>query len=150
MHPKLREIIDTKPCCRVTIREGSQFLPEDGEELDGWITKTVEELDSLAFGYLVVGALHRGLPVCSQHLELGLKFLPGHQSSCCMILQVTGDDVPERVGRALRLGGIHPRNFGPILIATWHWCGDHGVPFPEELRTAARGYAHQHRKTKEC
>lgn len=138
MHPKIREIIDTVPYSRATMREAGQFLPEDDAEFDQWLGEAVAKRQSLDFFYLIGAGLDLGRPVSSRHLAHGLQLLPAHYLAGCLALQASGEDVPEQVLQALQHGGITPLVHAGLLVVVAEWCKERDRRIPEEFGMGAR------------
>ena len=138
MHPRIREIIDTVPYTRATMRQAGQFLPADNAELDEWLGETVAKRQSLDFFYLVCASLDLGRPVSSRHLAHGLQLLPQHYLAGCLTMHASGEDVPEQVLQALLHGGISPLTHAGLLVVVAEWCKERDRPVPEEFGMGAR------------
>ena len=122
MHPRIREIIHTSNYCHASVKEAAALLPEEDAELDGWIGKAVAEHDVDAFAYLVIPAIYLGRKIASRHIEGGLQLLPHPIFCSCILWNLDGDDVPERVLAGLERGGIHPETQVYAYFAIWLWC----------------------------
>ncbi|MEO5917914.1 MAG: SEC-C metal-binding domain-containing protein [Luteolibacter sp.] len=143
MHPRIREIINTSNFYHASVIEAGSLLPEDDAELDGWIGKAVEEHDIGGFTYLVLPAIHLGRKVASRHIEGGLQLMPTPMFCSCIIWNLDGEDVPERVMAGLSRGGVLQQTQAHAYFSIWQWCverRDGVLPegFVKSMRTFCR------------
>ncbi|MEO5712690.1 MAG: SEC-C metal-binding domain-containing protein [Luteolibacter sp.] len=141
MHSRIREIINTSNYCHAAVMEAASLLPEDDAELDEWIGKVVEEHDIGGFTYLVLPAIHLGRKVASRHIEGGMQLIPDPATCGCILWNVDGVDVPERVLAGLERGGVNPETQAYAYLALWQWCRERrDGAVPPQFATSMRAF----------
>lgn len=138
MHPGLREICLTLPTIQSTLDKVAEILPADDAELDAWLTDAVENHDAVPLLLVVGAALHTGRKVSSRHIANGAKLLYNPAWVGNFVTHASGDDVHLQVARALKVSGLPPMTAAIMILATWYWCEERGIPFPDEITAHAR------------